>query len=486
MHVLARHTCTGVTTQAAMVRGAGSKVSLVNMCVTVVALQCITPAVAWTQEALDLYDLVEEVNQNFYEVLGVAEDATSSQIRKAFRTKSLELHPDRSDDPDAANQFRIVAAIADVLKSSESRAMYDDVLVNGLPNWKQPMYYFRATAKLSLQGLVILLLGVSTVMHYAALWARYLERRWQFADAMSQSRRRQSKRADKKRGGGGGGSNNNNNDGDGEPDPAEYGIIMPSIMQLWCVLLVQYLWALPAQRRAAHREAQLQAEHEAAERAAEKVLEKEEAELQAERTATAEKNRSEQKKARRERELREAAKAAEERRLRDAEAKAAAVKAKKAALEQGGAGAGGSLRTGAWSEDERSRLAKAMVRYPGGTINRWELIASELQRSVKDVMKQAHSTKQVFSTPRTSSASTGGVATASAATTGSSSSASEAAATSFTQAQQTQLETALRTVPKDAPDRWAAIAACVDGKSKADCVARVRHLQKMVQQQRQS
>jgi hypothetical protein len=56
------------------------------------------------------------------------------------------------------------------------------------------------------------------------------------------------------------------------------------------------------------------------------------------------------------------------------------------------------------------------------------------------------------------------------------SSSSSSSADSFTQAQQTQLEDALRTVPKDAPDRWDAIAACVDGKSKAQCVARVKAL----------
>lgn len=49
-----------------------------------------------------------------------------------------------------------------------------DVLRNGLPDWKQPVYYFRATAKLSLRGLAILLMGVTSVMHYAALWGTYV------------------------------------------------------------------------------------------------------------------------------------------------------------------------------------------------------------------------------------------------------------------------------------------------------------------------
>eukprot|EP00041_Stephanoeca_diplocostata_P016875 m.334730 g.334730 ORF g.334730 m.334730 type:complete len:121 (-) comp20513_c0_seq3:2192-2554(-) len=69
---------------------------------------------AWTQEQLDMYDLVEEVNANFYDMLDIPMDASASQIRKAFRTKSLSLHPDRNDAPDAEVQFRNLVAATDV------------------------------------------------------------------------------------------------------------------------------------------------------------------------------------------------------------------------------------------------------------------------------------------------------------------------------------------------------------------------------------
>ena len=35
-------------------------------------------------------------NENFYDLLGVDMDADTAQIKKAFRKKSLEFHPDKN------------------------------------------------------------------------------------------------------------------------------------------------------------------------------------------------------------------------------------------------------------------------------------------------------------------------------------------------------------------------------------------------------
>eukprot|EP00808_Paulinella_micropora_P022083 g67875.t1 len=52
--------------------------------------------------------------------------------------------------------------------------------------------------------------------------------------------------------------------------------------------------------------------------------------------------------------------------------------------------------------------------------------------------------------------------------------------------QQSAFEAALKTVPKDVPDRWGAIADKVQGKSKADCVNRFKEIRAKIMAQRQA
>jgi len=63
--------------------------------------------------------------QDYYELLGVARDASHAQIKQAFRRLARELHPDVSDDPDAAPRFRSITEAYEVLSDPERRQLYD-------------------------------------------------------------------------------------------------------------------------------------------------------------------------------------------------------------------------------------------------------------------------------------------------------------------------------------------------------------------------
>jgi len=64
--------------------------------------------------------------RDYYEVLGTSRSASAEEIKKAYRRKAKELHPDRnSENPDAEAQFKEVNEAYDVLKDGDKKAAYD-------------------------------------------------------------------------------------------------------------------------------------------------------------------------------------------------------------------------------------------------------------------------------------------------------------------------------------------------------------------------
>ncbi|MCG3268487.1 molecular chaperone DnaJ [Yoonia sp. I 8.24] len=64
--------------------------------------------------------------RDYYEVLGVAKGADAAAIKKGYRQKAKELHPDRNaDDPTAEAKFKEANEAYEVLKDAEKKAAYD-------------------------------------------------------------------------------------------------------------------------------------------------------------------------------------------------------------------------------------------------------------------------------------------------------------------------------------------------------------------------
>ncbi|WWC91284.1 uncharacterized protein L201_006227 [Kwoniella dendrophila CBS 6074] len=130
---------------------------------------------AWSKEDYEIFDLVSALEAaegkgiDFYKHVGVESSATTAEINKAYRKKSLELHPDKN--PGVKNiqeRFARLGVIAQILRSPERRERYNFFYKNGVPKWRGTGYYY-SRYRPTLSHTIIFLIVLTSALHYLIL-----------------------------------------------------------------------------------------------------------------------------------------------------------------------------------------------------------------------------------------------------------------------------------------------------------------------------
>jgi DnaJ-class molecular chaperone len=94
-------------------------------------------ASAWWK-CLLLLTIVQVISAaDFYKLLGISRDATLKEIKKAYRQKSLEYHPDKNKEEGASERFAEINYAYEVLSDQEKRDIYNRHGEEGLKRHEQ-------------------------------------------------------------------------------------------------------------------------------------------------------------------------------------------------------------------------------------------------------------------------------------------------------------------------------------------------------------
>lgn len=78
----------------------------------------------------------------FYSLLNLTSSATASEIKSAYRKRSVELHPDKHpQDPQASKRFEQLGLVIKILRDAR-KDRYDHFLATGFPKWRGTGWYY--------------------------------------------------------------------------------------------------------------------------------------------------------------------------------------------------------------------------------------------------------------------------------------------------------------------------------------------------------
>jgi DnaJ-class molecular chaperone len=65
------------------------------------------------------------MTDNYYQILGVNENASHDEIKKAYRNLSLKFHPDKNPSPEATEKYKKINEAYDILGDEQNRKKYE-------------------------------------------------------------------------------------------------------------------------------------------------------------------------------------------------------------------------------------------------------------------------------------------------------------------------------------------------------------------------
>lgn len=333
-------------------------------------------------------------------------------------------------------------SVYEALKTDKTRKRYDQVLIEGLPDWRHgARYYFRRARKLSTMELSVFISIIISVGHYFVLWASHFEKRLTLEDRMSEVKKKldkkRAKRAYK-------GSELDDIDAqlqecyDTLPSP----VLKDTLPYRFVMLLVNTVIGLPAFVSEKLKKK-------------EPVVESEEEEVLAPRRSNKEHLDLNPKK------IEKSSIKLESSTLQEKKQSSEDESTRKNSRE--------------WTDKDKSELIKAVNKFPAGTPNRWNKIADVMDRQPQDCISMDKQIRTNFTSNNYLNNSTW---SEKKTTVLNHKEAPEPTvkldenfnetSDKWTQDQQAKFEKALKDFNKDMPNRWDRIAEQVDHKTKVN------------------
>ncbi|KAG6336837.1 hypothetical protein ID866_2233, partial [Astraeus odoratus] len=131
------------------------------------------------KEDHEIFDLVSDLEAaegkgtTFYSWLDIPSTASLTEINKAYRKKSIQLHPDKNPGVKGVHErFARLGVIVNILRSQEGRTRYDFFYKNGVPKWRGTGYYY-TRFRPGLGTVLIFLTILTTGMQYVVQSINY-------------------------------------------------------------------------------------------------------------------------------------------------------------------------------------------------------------------------------------------------------------------------------------------------------------------------